>query len=343
MGTVTDDVGASAPQVTVVVPTYDRRERLAKVLESLAAQDLGEPFEVIVVSDGSSDGTDEYLRSGDTPLDVVAVAQPNQGPAAARNTGIERATGELIVFIDDDVVADPSLLRAHRDAHRRLGDHAVVIGPMLDPPDHPMSAWIAWEQMMLAKQYRAMERGDYGATYRQFYTGNASVRAEHLRRAGGFDTTFRRAEDVELAFRLHDIGLDFHYEPSAIGLHYAERSYETWRRTAYEYGRNDIVFARDGGRDWLFRFIHDSYRWRHFTVRWMVRGALRSRRFGDAIIRIVERSVRRLSDHAGGRWIRLGLSAVYAVEYHRGLSDELGSVDALEYVIEHGEGPRGRR
>ena len=59
---------------------------------------------------------------------------------------------------------------------------------------------------MLAKQYEAMDRGVYGATARQFYTGNASVARRHVIAAGGFDTSFRRAEDVELAYRLADRG-----------------------------------------------------------------------------------------------------------------------------------------
>ncbi len=241
--------GDATPTLSVVVPTYNRRGRLARVLASLASQDVDEPYEVIVASDGSTDGTDEYLTGGDLPIAVTALTQQNQGPAAARNLGVEHARGDLVVFIDDDVVADAGLLSAHRGAHERLGDRVVVIGPMLDPPDHTMSPWVAWEQEMLAKQYVAMDRGDYTATARQFYTGNASLRIDHLREVGGFDPAFRRAEDVELAFRLDDLGLTFHYESEAIGLHYAERSYEAWRRTAHDYGRNDIVFAATwGGR-----------------------------------------------------------------------------------------------
>ena len=161
----------------------------------------------------------------------------------ARNNGVAKASGELILFVDDDVVAAPGLLRAHLEAHRRLGDRCVVIGPMLNPSDHTMSPWVAWEQEMLAKQYRSMHAGQYVATYRQFYTGNASLRRAHFDAVGGFDSTFRRAEDVEVAFRLADRGLSFEFEPSATGYHYAERSYDSWRATAHAYGRNDVIFA----------------------------------------------------------------------------------------------------
>src|SRR6185436_8232798 len=96
------DVGSD---VSVVIPTFNRRRQLEATLEGLAAQtDLPVAVEVIVVSDGSTDGTDEWLRSGATPLPVVACYQPNSGPAAARNHGIATAEGRLVVFLDDDVV-----------------------------------------------------------------------------------------------------------------------------------------------------------------------------------------------------------------------------------------------
>lgn len=327
------------PDVSVVIPTFNRRDRLHRVLRSLARQDTDRRFEVLVASDGSSDGTDEYLRSSEVPLDVVALSQTNQGPAAARNLGVEHATGELVVFVDDDVVAEPGLLRAHLAAHARRGDRTVVIGPMLNPPDHAMSPWIAWEQEMLAKQYRAMDRGDYTATARQFYTGNASLRLEHLRSVGGFDTAFRRAEDVELAFRLDDLGLEFHYEREAVGLHYAERSYEAWLRTAYDYGRNDIVFARDLGRDWIFGFIRDSFRWRHPIGRQLINRCVRSDSLRTRIVDTLERRIGGAGDGPGGRTQRYALSAIYGIEYHRGVADELGSLEAFSHLIEHGTPP----
>ncbi len=319
-----------SPRISVVVPTFNRRERLHRVLRSLAVQDIDEPFEVIVVSDGSTDDTDAYLHSADVPLPIVALVQANQGPAGARNAGVARAMGELVVFVDDDVVADARLLRAHRDAHHRLGDRVVVIGPMLDPPDHDMSPWIAWEQAMLAKQYDDMLQGRYEATSRQFYTGNASVRRSHLIDVGGFDTEFRRAEDIELAFRLADHGLTFHFEPSARGEHYAERSYEAWRSAAYLYGRNEIVFARDRGQSWIYGFRRHTFRQHHVAIRVLVKRCIRSDRWRTRSVALLERLAlqTRLV-----RVRRYALSGVYAVELHRGMADELGGREAFDRLV----------
>jgi GT2 family glycosyltransferase len=309
------------------------------VLTALANQTFDGSVEVVVVSDGSTDGTDEYLASDETPLPVVSAPQDNQGPAVARNRGIELATGELVVFIDDDVVPDRELIGAHVAAHARLGDAVVVIGPMLDPPDHPMSMWIRWEQAMLAKQYTAMTRGDFEPTARQFYTGNASVLRRHLIESGGFNSLFRRAEDVELAYRLADQGLHFAFEPAAIGLHYADRSFDAWRATAYAYGRNDVVFARDGGRSDILGWLPEEYRDRNVIVRGLARVCV-SRPLATAV---VTRGLRAVAGVGG--WLRSeaisrqALSGIYNVNYYRGVADELGDPVLLWQWIDDGRLP----
>jgi GT2 family glycosyltransferase len=265
--------------ISVVVPTFDRLPRLQRVLGGLAAQTVErDRFEVVVVSDGSTDGTDEYLRSGATPVPVRAISQPNSGPAVARNRGVAHSTTDLVLFLDDDVVPDPRLIEEHLRSHEALGERAVVLGPMLTPDDADLAPWVRWEQVMLTKQYDAMQRGDWEPTARQFYTGNASIRRCHLDAVGGFDPAFRRAEDVELAYRLDALGLRFHFNPDAVGHHYAERSYSSWLDNAEAYGRNDVVMARQRGQGWLLRTIWAEFEHHHVLVRALVRaGAHRPR------------------------------------------------------------------
>ena len=99
---------SSLPTVSVVVPTYNRRDRLEHVLDALFAQHTDVPFEIVVVSDGSTDGTDAYLSTAAAPAGSRAtlrhVRQENSGPAAARNRGVDLARGEIVVFVDDDNV-----------------------------------------------------------------------------------------------------------------------------------------------------------------------------------------------------------------------------------------------
>jgi GT2 family glycosyltransferase len=315
------------PTVSVVMPTYNRVDQLRAALAGLAGQQgLAEPVEVVVVSDGSTDGTDEYLASPAVPLPVVALSQPNAGPAAARNRGIDAARGELVLFVDDDTVADPDLVAAHLHRHASPDDDLVVIGPMLTPDNYAISPWVQWEQDMLTKQYDAMRDGVYEATARQFYTGNASIARRHVVAAGGFDPTFRRAEDVELAYRLADRGLRFTFDPTAVVLHYAERSFASWLGAAYAYGRNDVVFGRDQGRTWLLEAISREFRQRNVLVRGLTRACLPRRRFDAITAAGLARTARAFGTLGAGRPL---FSAVYNLTYYRGMADELGGADRL--------------
>lgn len=318
------------PAVSVVIPTYNRRRRLAAALSGLAAQEpVDGGFEVIVVDDGSTDGTTDYLSSSMTPLRVTARRQPNSGPAAARNRGIEAAKGELVVFIDDDVVPVPGFLASHLHRHEQTDDDLVVIGPMNTPADFPLSPWVRWEQSMLYKQYDAMKRGDYEATARQFYTGNASVARRHLEAAGGFDTTFRRAEDVELAYRLAAHGLHFTFVPEAMVLHYAERSFRSWLNAAYSYGRNDVTFGTERGQGWLLDSIGREFHARHRLVRAVTTVCVPRPRAAAAVTAVLSVIARAIGRVDSGAMSAATLSAVYNLVYYRGMADELGSGRAL--------------
>jgi GT2 family glycosyltransferase len=230
-----------------------------------------EAYEVIVVSDGSTDGTDAYLETYRGTMRLRWLPQVNKGPAAARNAGVQRAAGEYIVFVDDDVVPEPQLLEEHARSHNEAGRDVVVLGPLLTPEGFEMSPWVRWEQDMLMKQYKAMLRGDWQASARQFYTGNASLRRSHIMAAGGFDENFRRAEDVELAYRLANNGLEFVFNIRAAGMHFADRSFRAWLDAAYTYGRNDVIFARDRNQEWLLPTIRREFKERHYLIRSLVR------------------------------------------------------------------------
>jgi GT2 family glycosyltransferase len=330
------------PAVSVIVPTYNRRHQLHRTLLGLAEQQLPDHrFETIVISDGSTDGTSEYLRGDATPLPVVALDQANAGPAAARNRGIEAARADLIVFVDDDIVPAPGLIAAHLSAHESLGDDLISIGPMLTPPDIELSPWVSWEQRMLEKQYDQLRSGDLQVSARQFYTANAAVRRHHLIAAGGFDEGFRRAEDVELAYRLADRGLDFAFVDDAVGYHYAERSYDSWRTNAYVYGRNDVIFGRDRGQGWMLPLIKKQFDSRHPVLRALTRITIPQpllHRLVDRMLRVAAAVGRRIRVDAVARF---SLSAIYNLAYYEGVADELGGREQLRELLTSGapDGP----
>jgi GT2 family glycosyltransferase len=313
------------PRVSVIIPTYNRVERLKQVLAAFAVQDFPlDQFEVIVVSDGSSDGTHEYLQALDSPLQLSLIIQENQGPAAARNRGVQAAHGDLVLFTDDDVVPCPRLIAEHVRVHDESGPDVVVLGPMLTPDDFAMSAWVRWEQAMLAKQYAQMNAGAWNATARQFYTGNTSLLRRHLNAVGGFDVTFRRAEDVELAYRLIDRGVTFIFNPSGIGYHYAERSFRSWMETPYIYGRNEVIFTRDKQQQWLLPCILEEFHHRNPLVQLLVRLCLDRKKLSDSALAGLM-LIAHQSDRLGvEKLVKFTYSGIFNLRYYQGIADELG-------------------
>src|SRR5438045_645681 len=115
------------PAASVVVPTRDRAGYLEVTLASLADQDFAEPYEVIVVDDGSRDRTPEVVaRAGVRSI----VQNPSQGPNAARNAAVEAAAADLIAFVDDDVFAPREWLRALVEGARRHPAASALGGPI---------------------------------------------------------------------------------------------------------------------------------------------------------------------------------------------------------------------
>jgi glycosyltransferase involved in cell wall biosynthesis len=317
-----DSRTGDVPTLSVVVPTYNRRAGIVRLLRALGEQTYpADQFEVVVVNDGSTDDTAEALADLELPYRLRVLEQANAGPAAARNAGIDHAEGRLIVFLDDDVVPNPELLAAHAAAQGDADD-LVVVGPMSPPNDWPRPVWVRWEERQLLKQYAAMEHGLFTCTPRQFYTGNASVPRALLLQAGGFDPSFKRAEDVELAFRMAALGARFEYTPTADVLHYASRSFASWLRTPYQYGRYDVVMEREKGIG-TFQIACRELARRHVLNRRLAYLCV-----GRPWLRPTIWSLFLASSAAV--WIgqeqvaSFALSAIFNLQYWQGASDELG-------------------
>jgi glycosyltransferase involved in cell wall biosynthesis len=317
-------------KISVIIPTYNRLERLILVFEALRCQTLSpHEFEVIVVSDGSCDGTDDYLHSLQVPYPFTPIFQPNQGVAVARNQGLAQAKGEVVLFLDDDVIPADHLVAEHLLSHESSNGDLVIIGSMITPEDFEMSPWVRWEQDQLAKQYQDMLGGVWETTARQFYTGNTSLSRMRLLESGGFDPEITRAEDVELAYRLNDLGLRFIFNPQAVGYHYAERSFESWATIAYTYGRNDVIFTQHKKQTWLLPAILKEYNNRNPLTRGITRLCL-----GKPLLSSAAKWGLKMSMEIGDILKMSGLthiscSGIFNLQHYQGIADELGGRKAF--------------
>jgi GT2 family glycosyltransferase len=313
-----------APLVSIVVPTFNRRERLQRLLLALEQLVSSSPaFEVVVAVDGATDGSVEMLNSLHTTYPLRVFEQANQGPAAARNLGIANALGQIILFLDDDVIPVAGLIERHVRRHEQ-DEKVVVIGPMVPPPDLEMTPWVRWESERLDQQYLAMQAGEWAPTARQFYTGNASLRREHALATGGFNERFKRAEDVEFAYRLADRGLSFHFDMQAAVLHDPGRPFAAWLRVPYEYGRYDVLMARESGRQWLLKVALHEWQNRHPLNRLLPRLCVGHKWRMRSVVAVLGFAVRLPLPAIFSRLQIAPCSPLFGIQYWQGISDMAG-------------------
>jgi peptidoglycan/xylan/chitin deacetylase (PgdA/CDA1 family)/GT2 family glycosyltransferase len=258
------DQTARRPRMSVIVPTYERRDLVVEAVRSLARQEFDHPFEVIVVVDGSRDGTAEALQRTTWPFPLRVIKQTNQGASRARNRGAAEAAGEILVFLDDDMTADPRLLAEH-DRSQREGAE-VVLGHMPLHPDSPSGLLsIGVEEWAEERRHRLTQPGA-ALTLHDLLTGQLSVSRAAFDQVGGFDLRFTRGgtfgnEDVDFGYRLLLSGCRCVFNPAAVSWQrYDVAPAELLRRTR-DVGRADVAFARkhpERGAE-LFRLSGGGY------------------------------------------------------------------------------------
>jgi GT2 family glycosyltransferase len=226
---------------SVVIPTFQRCEGVVRTVSALDEQ-TERDFEAIVVVDGSTDGSAAALRDLDVSFPLQVLEQANQGAAAARNAGAEAARGELLLFLDDDMRADPRMLAEHDRCHREGAD--MVMGDLpLDPASPP--SLLSWGVGLWAAERRerlAAPAGEIGIA--DLLTGQMSISREAFQALGGLDPTFTReglfgGEDLDFGHRVLLAGYRVVFDPAAISYQYYDVGPATYLRRAREAGRSD--------------------------------------------------------------------------------------------------------
>jgi len=197
--------------VSVIIPTHNRREKLLRLLRDLERQDVPVRHEVIVVDDGSADGTKEAVCALQPRYALKYYQQECRGPAAARNVGIRLAEGEFIILLDDDMRVAPDLVRKHLETHARFDD-AIVLGQALLPPDLPDTPFVQYRRR-LDRTFVPIVGNDGLARVQGISSGNLSARRAFLERIGFYceDLFLPGSEEAELSWRLRRIDVPIIY------------------------------------------------------------------------------------------------------------------------------------
>jgi glycosyltransferase involved in cell wall biosynthesis len=280
------------PSCTVIVPTFDRPRALAACLDGLTDLDYPKDrLQVVVVDDGSQPPATTSSHGERPTLGIELVRQHHAGPAAARNRGAERATGELLAFIDDDCVPRSDWLR--RLAERwRAGDEQGVGGQTMNALAGNLCSEAA--QLVIDVGYR---QNNHGAPERRWFTtNNLAVAADDFRALGGFDPSYLTAEDRDFCSRWGESGRRLAWEPAAVVEHRNRLGLASFARLHFAYGRGAYRFHRDRRRRGAPIRIEGGYYSR------LAREPFRRERAGRAATLLALLVVWHLSNSAGYAW-----------------------------------------
>jgi serine acetyltransferase/GT2 family glycosyltransferase len=322
--------------LSVVMATYNRQMSLERLLGDLDRQRLPPgTFEVVVVDDGSTPRASTRLRDTPHPYPLHLLEQANAGPAAARHRGVLAATGDLLVFLDDDMRVGETFLSAHLDEHNRHG-RAVILGVIRSPRVvvH-LPVFERFHLDSLDQTLRAVRAGKAQVQGVNLCTGNVSMRRADYLAVGGFDRSLRESEDRDLGIRLEQARVPFFMSETAGSIHATDHGdLETWLDRSQRYGRNDLrIHVKNSGalgtNPWRFLFMVSPVS-RPLLLAMTVRPPL-GRSFSRAIM-----AVAGAVDRTPLTRVALKLTTLaYGVEYFSGLGQESGnSAAALQGLSE---------
>lgn len=223
---------------SVIVPSFNRPERLARCLESLMAQDW-DSFEVVVVDDGSATPLASICEQFGAK--VRCIRQENAGAGPARNRAVEEARGAFLAFTDDDCLPRPDWLSKLRAAHGGVTERLVggyVVNGL------PENTYSSTSQELCDYLYEYFGAADGDISF--FTTNNMGCSREGFLAIGGFDATFPRAgaEDRDFGMRWRESGRHLKYEPAALVDHFHAMSLKSFLKQHWNYGRGARILHK---------------------------------------------------------------------------------------------------
>jgi glycosyltransferase involved in cell wall biosynthesis len=328
---------AARPVLSVVIPTFQRRDLVVRHVKALADQDFAQPFEVIVVVDGSTDGTVDALRDLKTPFPLTVLDHQNQGLSVTRNRGASAAQGDVLVFLDDDMEAHPRLLTEHAISHAAGAD--VVLGHIPLHPDSPRNFLSREVGLWAEDRARRLLRPGTELPLHDLMLGQASIRRDLFHKLQGFDTDFTRDgsfgdEDLDLGYRVMAAGHRVVFNPYAISYQNYIVTPRHHLRQVRQAGQADVTFAKKHPDQTAVIFQDRPGRWTRPEV-WRALAALRpvsapfTATFRWLVMALVDNGLE------GAKAKRL-FYEVYEMEYWRGVREAGGrprmpSVRVLAY------------
>jgi len=236
-------------KLSVIIPTYNRADVLAMTLDSLGKQTVRkDSFEVIIVDDGSNSQQINAIKKNihDRQFSTRFFRQKHKGPAAARNLGIRKALGEIVLIINDDTVPTRDLISRHLVFHHKHPqENYGLLGLVTWHPDIEVTPFMQWLENG-GPYFSFNSIKGRTANWIQFWTCNISLKKRFLLSCGTFDESFPDAawEDTELGYRLSLSGLILRFDRRALGYHYHPTTIVSIKNKMVANGRSLHIIKR---------------------------------------------------------------------------------------------------
>jgi glycosyltransferase involved in cell wall biosynthesis len=239
------EMKSSNPFVSIIIPTHNRCHSMRTLLNCLENQTYPAMLmEVIVVTSDRNDQTVEMLRSYKTLLTLKLFHKPSPGPAQKRNEGAAKASGSILIFLDDDMEPEPQLVEEHVAGHMRMQFPSVIIG-YFPPLQKSKTSYLEkelidwWEDI-----FHEMRQPNHRFTFRDMLSGNFSIETSLFIRLKGFANNFPCRDDYEFGLRLLKAGVRLVHAPLAVAYHHDSTSVERLLLRKYHEGRADVLLGR---------------------------------------------------------------------------------------------------
>ena len=260
-------------KVSVVIPTFNRADMLASTIDRIERQSISRDiYEVLVVNNNSSDHTQTVLEQKRAIYpNLRAFRQAKPGAAATRNVGIREALGDFVLFIDDDILAEPDLIESHLRYHKESAE-ASIVGTVISPWEKSNDPFLRYlRDKGLFNPYSIACNRPMDFSY--YHTGNVSTSRKLLSEVGGFNEEFfvYGMEDIELGYRLEKKGCKMMPGLAAKALHEYFPTYRQFvarcQQAGYSLGKLIELhpelrkrFTESGRRTRLLKRLHVGYR-----------------------------------------------------------------------------------
>jgi GT2 family glycosyltransferase len=224
-------------KISIVIPTYNGAHKILGLLSSLESQSM-KPDEVIVIIDGSTDGTKDLLRNHFFSFNEFRVIeQENGGRSKVRNRGAKEAIGDLLIFFDDDMIPEPHCVAVHIKHHEKY-DKSILTGAQIDSArnsdiqNYKASLSVKWSIPLQKIQDRPLHKENIFIT-----AANFSISKILFIQLQGFDEQLTDAEDFDMAVRAFQQGVPIYYDHAAFAFHNDSVTGKSYIKRLREYSK----------------------------------------------------------------------------------------------------------